>query len=255
MLTDLLPAPSLGHFIPCDLSRPNDVRRLLEQTQPDQIYHLAGAFTNDYEADYKANFLSTKSLLDFLLAAKKNTRVLLIGSAAEYGNAKNGADPIAEHYPLLPLTIYGLTKVFQSHLMKYYFDNYGLNLVMARPFNLFGKGISNKLFVGKVYEQILDYRRGTISKIVVGNLDSERDYLDVQSAVADYHVIMTKGGGGEVYNVGSGRPRKIRNLLDQILKAEGIDWSVVDEKNYSSSSVTISFADICKLTRLKAENA
>lgn len=253
ILTDILPDSSLSGYVPCDLSKPSDALRLIEKIQPDQIYHLAGAFTNDFKKDYKSNFLSTKSLLDSLLMTRKDTRVLLIGSAAEYGNLTNGLDGISEHQPLSPASIYGLTKVFQSQLMDYYCKNHDLNLVMVRPFNLIGKKISNKLFIGKLYEQILGYQQGKLSKIVVGNLDAERDYLDVHSAVADYHLIMKKGVIGNVYNVGSGQPRKIRDLLDQILKEECIDWSVVEETKYSSSSVKISFADISKISIIKAE--
>jgi len=250
-LTDVRPDSSLKDFFPCDLSRPEDVRLLLIETQPDQIYHLTGTFTNDYETDYKANCLSSKNLLDALLALKKQSRVLLIGSAAEYGNAMNGEVPIAEDHPLLPVSVYGLTKVFQTQMMKYYSNNHALDLVMARPFNLFGKGISSKLFVGRVYEQIQEFRSGKIRKIVVGSLQSERDYLHVKRAVGDYQVIMAKGHSGEIYNVGSGQPIKVAALLDQILKEEGLDWSIVEEGNYLSSSVSISFADVSKLKRLK----
>ena len=250
--SDIRPDSSLNEYTPCNLSHQEETRRLIEKTQPDQIYHLAGAFTNDYETDLAANLLTTKNIFDALLSLGRRTRVLLVGSAAEYGNAASEIEPIAEDHPLLPVSIYGLTKVFQTQLMKYYFRTHGLDLVMARPFNLFGAGISNRLFVGKVYEQIQDYLSGVVQKIEVGNLEGYRDYLHVQSAVSDYRVIMEKGHSGEIYNVASGQKVKVANVLDRMLMEAGLDSSVVEEKNCSLSPIANSFANISKLRQLKA---
>ena len=100
--------------------------------------HLAGSFTNDYELDYAANVLSTKNILDALLSSECKARILLIGSAAEYGAIDEEENPIAETHPLKPISIYGLTKVLQTQLMDYYYRMHQINIVMARTFNILG---------------------------------------------------------------------------------------------------------------------
>ena len=122
--------------------------------------------------------------------------MLLIGSSSEYGDVLSNVEPVSENSLLHPISIYGLSKSFQTYLMDFYFRTYGLNLIMARTFNLIGKKISNKLFVGNVFTQIEDYKIGKISKIKVGSLQANRDYLEVEDAVRDYEIIMTKGCAG-----------------------------------------------------------
>ena len=92
----------------------------------------------------------------------KKSRVLLVGSSAEYGNIEEGESPISELHPLNPTSIYGLTKIFQTHLMRLYVELHGLDIVMARVFNLNGKGISDKLFIGSLYKQIKDFKSNKI---------------------------------------------------------------------------------------------
>lgn len=252
--TDFSNNLNYDNFSPCDLSEPDGVSDLISNVQPDQIYHLAGTFTNNYEIDYKSNFLSTKNICDALLKFKcKNTRMLLIGSSSEYGDLLSNVEPVSENSHLHPISIYGLSKSFQTYLMNFYFKTYGLNLLMARTFNLIGKKISNKLFVGNVLSQIEDYKIGKISKIKVGNLQAKRDYLAVEDAVRDYEIIMTKGCAGEIYNVGSGKPIKMSILLEKLLKDNGLDYGAIEEGNYVSSTIMTSFADISKLNKLKGE--
>ena len=187
-----------SHQIFCDegdLSQLTEVENLLQRVRPDQIYHLAGSFTNHYETDYKNNVLTTKNIFDALLVLGMKARVLIIGSAAEYGVPRE--NPISENSPLEPVTIYGVTKTFQTHLMQFYTASHHLDIVMARPFNLFGLGISEQLFIGKVYAQIERFKEGLIDKIVLDDLSGERDYIDIEEAVRWYQKIMEKGVSGK----------------------------------------------------------
>ena len=150
--------PENANSIICDLTDYNSVNNLIQEIKPDQIYHLAGSFSNDYHTDYANNVLSSKYVLDSLIKNKLSCRVLLIGSAAEYGFIKEEDNPVKEDHPLNPVSIYGLTKVYQTHLMKFYCQVYDLDIVMARPFNLLGENISRQLFIGRVYQQIEEYK-------------------------------------------------------------------------------------------------
>ena len=64
---------------------------------------------------------------------------------------------------------------------------------------------------------------------------------------------MTKGCAGEIYNVGSGKLIKMSLLLEKLLKDNGLDYGVVEEENYVSSTIMTSFADISKLNKLKGK--
>jgi GDP-4-dehydro-6-deoxy-D-mannose reductase len=235
-------------YIQCDLSQFEPVRQLIDSIRPDQIYHLAGSFSNTYELDYQANVLSTRNVLESVLRAQSGARVLLVGSSAEYGTVTADDNPIREDHPLKPISIYGLTKVFQTQLMDYYCRVNKLNIVMARTFNIFGEGMSNRLFVGRLYQEINKYQRGEISKITVGNLKSKRDYIDISDAVKLYEAIMTAGKSGEIYNVGSGKSIQIADLLAKILQQAGLSHEVIEEQFYSEKANEVSdiYADMTK---------
>lgn len=229
-LTDCITG-TRGNIFNCDLTQIGPVEDLIDKIHPERIYHLAGSFTNNYDIDYSVNVIGTKNILDALLKFKIPSRVLLIGSAAEYGFIDTGDNPVSENHQLRPMQIHGLTKAYQTHLMDFYYKVHHMDIVKARTFNLFGDGkrVSKLLFIGRVCDQIEKIKRGEISRITVGNLESKRDYIDVREAVKYYQKIMEQGISGEVYNVGSGSCVKMRDLLTILLKEAGLDMKVVEK--------------------------
>jgi GDP-4-dehydro-6-deoxy-D-mannose reductase len=240
-------------YTPCDLVDLTSVRSLLEKVKPDAIFHFAGSFSNEYTKDYATNVLATKNLLNVVKSLKINCRVLLVGSAAEYGDIAEDDNPVQEIHPLNPISVYGLTKVFQTYLMKYYSNTYSMDIVMARPFNIYGKNISEKLFVGKVYQQIKLLKENKIEKIVIGNLDNERDYITLDDTLSHYIRIMQYGKSGEIYNVGNGFPTKTKVILDKILEEENIDKGLVEStmsERDQKSDIKRIYANVTKLKGL-----
>jgi GDP-4-dehydro-6-deoxy-D-mannose reductase len=243
------------NWFSCDFSDLSAVKLLLEEIKPEKIFHLIGSFSNNYDEDYKNNVIATKNIFDGCLELNINPRILILGSSAEYGFVSENDNPISENYPLSPVNIYGLTKTFQTMLMKYYFNVFGIHVLMGRPFNIYGAGISNRLVVGRIYEEIKKYKKGEINKIILGNLDSKRDYLPVEKAIEYIAYIMEYGLIGEIYNIGKGESVKISALVERILNANGLDFSIV-EQNLSSKpkkglDVHDIFADISKINAIK----
>jgi GDP-4-dehydro-6-deoxy-D-mannose reductase len=128
-----------------------------------------------------------------------------------------------------------------------------MDIVMARTFNLYGdaKLTSRSIFPGRASEGIEEIKRGRASRIRVGNLESERDYIDVREAVQYYRKIMDKGRCGEAYNVGSGRPLKVREFLAGLLKEAGLGTEVIEEALPSVADETDIPAIYADLTKLK----
>ncbi len=239
-------------YYQCDLANEKCVINMIEEINPDEIYHLAGSFSNDFYIDLESNLITTRNILESVYKLRKKSRILLIGSSAEYGSIKQGDNPISELHSLNPTSMYGLTKIFQTYLMKLYVELHGLDVVMARVFNLNGKGISDKLFIGNLYKQIKDLKSNKIKEILLGNINNERDYISVNNAVIAYKKIMKNGITGEIYNVGSGKPEKIECVLNQILKEEEISKNVVKTncKPNMKYDVKTIFANINKLKKL-----
>jgi GDP-4-dehydro-6-deoxy-D-mannose reductase len=240
-----------NNYFECNLSDIKATKNITKEIKPNQIYHLAGTFSNNYDIDFASNYLGTKNLFDASLSLKQKVRFLLIGSAAEYGNVPEKDNPINENYPLLPTSIYGLTKSLQTLLMRYYFHQYSVNIVMARIFNILGQGASDQLFIGHLYNQINQYKNQKIDSIEVGNLESKRDYIRIDEACYYLHKLMIQGKAGDEYNVGSGNPIKINDLMNQILKDESlIDIKITHSASGKKTLTSYSCADISKLLNL-----
>lgn len=253
-ISDIYPNTAVNYTY-CDLIDLTSVRSLFEKVKPDTIFHFAGSFSNEYTKDYATNVLATKNLLDVVKSLNKNCRVLLVGSAAEYGDVEEAHNPVQEIHPLNPISVYGLTKVFQTYLMKYYSNTYSMDILMARPFNIYGKNISEKLFVGKVYQQIKLLKENKIEKILIGNLESERDYITLEDALNHYIRIMKYGDSGQIYNVGNGFPVKTKVVLDKILEEENIDKGLVESRiseQDQKPDINSIYADINKLKGLNS---
>lgn len=244
-----------GRYRACDLTREEQVRRLLLDVRPSLIFNLAGTFSNSFDEDMAANALIAKHILDAMIQEGITARVILIGSAAEYGLVSPEENPIREDRVLKPVSVYGVTKSFQTQIACYYAHARQSNVVVARPFNLFAPGLSERLFVGRVQRQIAQVLRGEIREITVGNLEAQRDYVDVESAVAQLRLIAQRGRAGEVYHVASGVPVTMRALLARMLAEAGLDISVVSENRdpggRTGYDVPVIYADMAKTHALR----
>lgn len=245
-------------YVSCDLTVASSVFKLIKEIRPSIVYHLAGSFTGQFETDISVNTLSTKYIFENILSEKLDARVVIIGSAAEYGAVQPEDNPISETFPCRPISMYGLTKMYQTELARFYTRTTNLNIVNARVFNLAISGLSQRLFFGRAEELIKSYKQGVISHLEFGNLDSERDYIELESVFKQLVAIADHGISGEVYNVGSGVPKTMRTILTELLerekiKDEGIIKSRSDVAGRLGVDVAKIYADMTKTSKLMGE--
>ena len=192
---------------------------ILRKIRPDYIVNFIGLFrAASYQELIRSNVDISRNILQAVVdTSALETRLLFIGSAAEYGAVK--ANPVSEQDFTMPVSLYGLSKVFQTHLVRFYHQAHRVQSVVARTFNLTGEGISASLSVGNFQIQIDAVQDGDTIK--VGNLDPERDFLEVETAVELYMDLLCHGKAGEVYNVCSGKPVRIGDLLADMIARSG----------------------------------
>ena len=229
-----------------DLRDCDQIIRAIERAQPDLILHLAATFSNDFDEVYAINVAAARHMLESVEASGKTVRVVLIGSAAEYGVVTADENPICEDHVLRPVSIYGITKAWQTEL-AYLHAARGNDVVVARTFNLIGPHLSERLFVGKLHKQISELHRGERIRIEVGPLSAIRDYLLIEDAVTQLLAIADFGEAGKVYHVASGRPVTMRELLLRELAAHGLHESIIIEDdgftNRRGYDVPVIYAD------------
>ncbi len=236
-----------------DIRDSDYVNTLLLEFKPKYIYHLVATFSDDYEHAYSINTHVAFSLLKAIAENKLATRVLLIGSAAEYGIC-NSDKGLSESCPRLPISVYGLTKCFQTDLVKY-FQFQGVQVVEARIFNVFASGLNEHFLLGRIESNISELLNKKIKRIEVGPLDSFRDFIDINDLILDLIFVCESGLPGEVYNIGSGVPIRVGSVVKRFLSLFNLDMRSIkinkDRGSNISSKVNKIYANISKLNILK----
>jgi GDP-4-dehydro-6-deoxy-D-mannose reductase len=206
-----------------DLRDPEGVLALVSEEQPDCILHLAAqsfvptSFVDPWDT-LENNIRAELNLLEAVRRSEREVRVLVIGSNEEYGAPKPEELPQTEESPLRPNNPYAVSKVAQDFLGLQYYLAYGVHVVRVRPFNHTGPGQSPRFVVPAFANQIARIEAGLQEPVMkVGNLDAARDFTDVRDMVRAYHLAVTRGEPGEVYNLASGRPQSVRGLLEMLL--------------------------------------
>jgi GDP-4-dehydro-6-deoxy-D-mannose reductase len=223
-------------YYQADLLDKHSVIEIIGKINPSYIINLAGTFTaKSFSEYYDVNVNISKIIFDTGLEHLKDLKkVLIVGSAAEYGIGLQ--NPVTEENRLFPRSEYGLSKCFQTELALYYFRTKTLPVVIARTFNIIGDGISSSLSIGSFLNQINSAQAG--GTIQVGNLSTYRDFLPVEDVVKAFWKLLFFGEPGEIYNVCSGVPSLMEDVLKSLIKTSGKNLS------YSVDPVKIKGDDV-----------
>jgi nucleoside-diphosphate-sugar epimerase len=201
---------------------PNDFREaatasaILKEVRPDWIFHLAGALKGSATELFQANVQNTIHLLDAAATFAPNARILLVGSAAEYGIPENDL-PISEEHTCRPMGPYGVSKHAMTLAGLDFSRRTNLQVNVARAFNLIGPGVPESLLLGAVIQRARQALATEQNFITVGDVSPQRDFIDVRDAAEAYVVIMKSRARSEVFNVCSGTPTIIRDLVKTAL--------------------------------------
>lgn len=248
---DLSGAQNTGAFSyrQIDAVDPAQVSQALADIQPAYILNLVGLLhASTLEQFVAVNVGVTQAVCQGLVSTRIPVeKVLVVGSAAEYGAQQ--PNPVREDAQLRPVNLYGLSKVYQTQLARYYFDNHALPVLVARTFNILGQGLSPGLSIGSFMQQIDKLPDG--GTIKVGNVITSRDFLDISEVSRRYWQLLLQGRPGEVYNVCSGQPRTIRSVLEDLIAASGKTLRIeVNSSLYKARDVASIYGDSSKYNHL-----
>ena len=200
----------------------DDIEKIFSIEKPDSIIMLLGnSVVSDNTKIYESvndNVLKSSNFLEVLYEKKlyKNiSKILLVGSASEYGKFYD--KPIKENFNLHPTSIYGLSKILLFKVFEYFVER-GMPIVYIRQFNTIGIGQRDKFVFPSFIKDIIKMEKNEKEAILnVGDLEQERDFIDVRDSCRAYDLLIQKGNIGEVYNVASGSYVKIKYLLEKVI--------------------------------------
>jgi GDP-4-dehydro-6-deoxy-D-mannose reductase len=239
-----------------DLSKEEEVFKLIEEVKPDVIYHLAAlaSAADSFKSPRETILNNIACQINIFEAMRRSnlleSKTLVVSSAEVYGSVSSQDLPIDEETPLNPTNPYAVSKLTQDFLGRQYFLAYGLKTVRVRPFNHVGPRQAPNFVISSFAQKIAEIEKGKREPILpVGNLEAKRDFTDVRDVVKAYDLLMEKGELGEIYNIGSGVSHKIEEILNQLLSLSKVKIEVKVEKSLFRP---IDDPDlVCDFTKLK----
>jgi GDP-4-dehydro-6-deoxy-D-mannose reductase len=227
-----------SHFHQADLMNIPKIKSLIEEIRPDYILHLAAqssvaeswktpvdSFMNN--TNIFLNIIDTVRLNDF------NARVLSVGSSEQYGIVSEHDLPLTEDKTQSPPNPYAVARVAQEQLAKIYATGYGLDICCTRSFNHCGPGQTDRFVVSAIVKQFARIAHGLQDPVIhIGNGSIVRDFVDVVDVVEAYHLLLTQGKRGEVYNICSGQGRSIHDIVILVSEMYHINVKIREEQTH-----------------------
>lgn len=163
-----------------DMTDATNLIRLIQETQPDEIYNLAAQShvqvsfdTPEYTAN--ADALGTLRLLEAIriLGLEKTTRFYQASTSELFGNAPS---PQSEATPFEPRSPYAAAKLYAFWIVRNYREAYGMHATNGILFNHEGPTRGETFVTRKITRAVAAIKHGLQDRIYLGNLDACRDW-------------------------------------------------------------------------------
>jgi GDP-4-dehydro-6-deoxy-D-mannose reductase len=215
------------------------VRNTIRRYSPTHVIHLAAlaapaAAAANADRAWDVHLYGTLNIAHAILDEAPDCWLIHVGSGLVYGESAKSGLTLDETALLAPIDEYGATKA-AADLAIGALSYRGLKVVRMRPFNHIGVGQSDAFVVPAFATQVARIEAGLVPAVIqVGNLDSERDFLDVRD-IAKAYALAVLGTAhlphDVIFNIASGVPRRIGDILRWFLEQSRV--SIAVESNRS----------------------
>jgi len=248
-------------WIDCDLTDPVAVKKAIEKSKPDKIFHLAAeSFVStswDHPTHYMdVNYKGTVNVFEAIKELKINPPILIPGSGEEYGEIYESELPITEKTILRPVNPYAVTKIAQDLISYVYHKTYGLNIIRVRAFNHEGPRRDNVFGIPSFAYQIARIENNLQEPVIkTGNIEDKRNFTHIKDMVEAYWEAIEKCIPGEIYLIGSDETEKIytyRQIIEILIGFSSVKNIKIekDEKYVRPTTVPRLIGDTSKFRTL-----
>jgi GDP-4-dehydro-6-deoxy-D-mannose reductase len=232
-----LPTLDAAEWVPLNMLDSEQIYRAVHRTRPEAIIHLAAishvpAAEADPVAAYNVNTIGIARLIDVLYrerdAGALATRLLVVGSAEQYGRHQASEMPLTELTSQLPMSVYAATKAAQESTALQGWRRWGIRVILTRSFPSSGPGHDRRFLLPSLVDRVknLPNSGGTLG---VGNLTTTRDYLHVRDVAQAYLALLERGQPGTAYNVSSGIGLTVEEASQRVLRIFNKEATIVSE--------------------------
>jgi GDPmannose 4,6-dehydratase len=209
-----------------DLTDQSSLDHIIQAIKPDEVYNLAAQSfvpTSWSQPVLTADVtgLGVVRVLEAIRKHQPKAKFLQASSSEMFGKVKESPQNEASRF--YPRSPYGAAKVFGHHITVNYRESYGLFACSAISFNQESPRRGLEFVTRKVTHQVARIKCGLASRLLMGNLDAERDW-----GYADDYIramwLMLQQPEAEDFVIATGETHSVQELLVTAFSAVGLDW-------------------------------
>jgi GDPmannose 4,6-dehydratase len=211
---------------------------IILEIKPDEIYNLAAMSHVRISFDVPEYTIQTNSvgvlnLLEICRRFLPDVRFYQASSSEMFGNSIDEDGFQRETTPMNPASPYGCSKLMAHSLAKHYRSAYGLFICSGILFNHESPRRGINFVTNKVVKAAIDIKKGTQTKLELGNLDSFRDWGHVKDYVRAMHMMINHVEPDD-FVIATGKSHSVRELCEYVFGKLDMDYKdyVVQNPKY-----------------------
>ena len=221
-----------------DLNDEVSLYKLFRKIKPDEVYNLAAMSHVRVSFDIpsytiKTNALGVLNLLEAFREITSNAKFYQASSSEMFGNSidKDGFQRLTT--PMNPVSPYGCSKILGFNLVKHYRNAYKLHCCNGILFNHESPRRGTNFVTHKVVKGAVEIKKGLKKELILGNLNSSRDWGHSYDYVRAIHLILNHKEPRD-WIVSTGETRTVRELCKYVFEKLGLDYRdfVKQDKKY-----------------------
>lgn len=239
------------HLVTADLSDQHSLSRIIGQIRPHEIYNLAAqSFVQEswYQPEYTsdATGLGALRVLESIREIDPKIRFYQASSSEMFGKVQE--IPQRESTPFYPRSPYGVSKLYAHWMAINYRESYGIFAANGILFNHESERRGIEFVTRKISDAVARIKHGLQGKLVLGNLDSKRDW----GYAPEYVEVMWRMLQEDIpddYVVATGEMHTIREFVEEAFAHVGLDWKqfvVTDSRFMRPAEVDVLVGDPTK---------
>lgn len=209
-----------------DLNDYNIANNLISDFKPHYVYNLSGP-SSVYESfsNVKNKKLIT-NIFDNLTSAliKSNNFARFFQASSSEMFSPNCNEDLNENSEFLPNSPYALAKLDNHNKVISLNKKYDWNIYSGITFNHESEFRKQNYLIMKIITAAWKIKNNKGSNLTIGSLDYMRDWSHAQDIVEAINLLTEKGASPD-YVIGSGRGKKIKDILDYVFQKYNLDWT------------------------------
>jgi GDPmannose 4,6-dehydratase len=217
------------HIYYGDLLDQGSLERLLSDIQPDEIYNLAAQSHVRISYDIpqftvQTNAIGVINILEAYRRSCPQSRFYQASSSEMFGSSVDKDGYQRESTPMTPVSPYGCSKVFGYNIVRNYRNAYKLHASNGILFNHESPRRGSNFVTNKVVKTAVEIKLGLTNQLVLGNMDSYRDWGHSKDYVRAMHLIINNDTPDD-FVVSTMITHSVRDMVEYVFNKLELDYS------------------------------